>query len=207
MIYDIYVGIDPSINSTGISILTYAENELSNEFFFIIKPDKLTKKEKEAEKTYIDKFEYVIYDKFVANDKSINTEVEIAKTKNFITICTTIKEIIHKYRVKHKGLVRFHVCQEGISYGSITRTKSVFDLAGLNFMIRNAVLSMEDCDLTIGTPGEIKKFASGNGNCSKDMMINLFKASHKDFDLPKIDDIADAYWMAKFVKNIYDENK
>ena len=26
-------------------------------------------------------------------------------------------------------------------------------------------------------------------------------------DLPKVDDVADAYWMAKFGKNIWDENK
>ena len=59
--------------------------------------------------------------------------------------------------------------------------------------------------LTIGTPGEINKFASGNGNCSKDIMIELFKASHQDLNLPKIDDISDAYWMAKFSKYIQDK--
>lgn len=200
MIYDIYVGIDPSINSTGVSILTYIENKFINEFFFIIKPDKLTKKEKSAEEKYIDKFEYILYNKLVSKEDDNNTEFELAKTRNFINICNIIKGILQKYRLKYNGNVRFHICQEGISYGSITRTKSVFDLAGLNFMLRATVLSIEDADLTIGTPGEIKKFASGNGNANKEIMIELFKACHKDFDLPKLDDISDAYWMSKFAK-------
>lgn len=200
MIYDIYVGIDPSINSTGVSLLTYSDNKLVNEFFVIIKPDKLTKKEKAAEEKYITKFEYFLYDKKVANEDEDNSASELAKTLNFISICNAIKEIFHKYRVKYSGMVRFHVCQEGISYGSTIRTRSVFDLAGLNYMLRSTVLSVSDADLTIGTPGEIKKFASGNGNCSKDIMIELFKKCHRDFELPKVDDVADAYWMSKFAK-------
>ena len=47
-IYDIFVGIDPSTNSTGVVVLTYNGDELINENYYIVKPDKLTKKEKES---------------------------------------------------------------------------------------------------------------------------------------------------------------
>lgn len=203
MIYNMFIGVDPSINSTGVSVLIYEKDKLIEERSFIIKPDKLTKKEKTAEEKNVDKFEYVLYEKIIPSKEENNTLSEIAKTKNFICICDNVKEIIMRYVKKYNGAIDVYGCQEGISYGSVTRTKSIFDLAGLNFMLRTMFLSLNiGCyvELIIGTPGEIKKFASGNGNCNKEIMVELFKKSHKDLDLPKVDDISDAYWMAKFAK-------
>lgn len=204
MIYNIYVGVDPSINSTGVTILVYEEENLIDEKFFIIKPDKLTKKESDAETKYIDKFQYIIYEKLVNEEKDDNHKTEVYKTLNFIHILDNLKKILQKYRLKYDGNTVFYVCQEGISYGSIKKTKSIFDLAGLNYMLRMCILTMktEDINLIIATPGEIKKFASGNGNANKDVMIALFKASHIDFELPKLDDISDSYWMAKYAKKL-----
>lgn len=204
MIYNIYVGVDPSINSTGVTVLVYEEENLIDEKFFIIKPDKLTKKESDAETKYIDKFQYIIYEKLVNEEKDDNHKTEVYKTLNFIHILDNLKKILQKYRLKYDGNTVFYVCQEGISYGSIKKTKSIFDLAGLNYMLRMCILTMktEDINLIIATPGEIKKFASGNGNANKDVMIALFKASHIDFELPKLDDISDSYWMAKYAKKL-----
>ena len=57
--------------------------------------------------------------------------------------------------------------------------------------------------MNIFTPAEIKKIVTGNGNASKDSMVNLFKTSYKDISkLPKIDDIADAYWICTYFKEI-----
>ena len=42
---NIYVGVDPSINSSGVTCLAYEDGNLIKEMFYIIKPDKLTKKE------------------------------------------------------------------------------------------------------------------------------------------------------------------
>lgn len=198
-----FIGVDPSINSTGVSVLIYEKNNLIEEKLFIIKPDKLTKKEILAEEKIVNKFEYILYNKLVATKEDNNTVSEIAKTKNFICICDNVKDIIMRYVKKYNGAIDVYGCQEGISYGSVTKTKSIFDLAGLNFMLRTMFLSLNiGCcvKLIIATPGEIKKFASGNGNCNKDVMVTLFKACHKDIDLPKVDDISDAYWMSKFAK-------
>ena len=58
---DIYVGIDPSINSSGVTCLAYEDGKLIREMFYIIKPDKLTKKESQAEDDNIKRFMYVLY--------------------------------------------------------------------------------------------------------------------------------------------------
>ena len=203
MIYTMFIGVDPSINSTGVSVLIYEGDKLIEERSFIIKPDKLTKKEIAAETKNADKFAYVLYEKLIPSKEENNTLSEIAKTKNFMCICDNVRDIIIHYARKYNNAIDIYGCQEGISYGSVTRTKSIFDLAGLNFMLRTMFLSLNIVcyvELIIGTPGEIKKFASGNGNCNKEIMVQLFKACHKDLDLPKLDDISDAYWMAKYAK-------
>ena len=205
---DIYVGIDPSINSSGITCMAYENNTLIREMFYIIKPDKLTKKEDKAEQDNINRFMYVIYNK-PEYDKENNHAVEYYKTLIFKEILNNIEEVIKKFiiQVTDNKPYNLYICQEGISYGSSIRTKSVFDLAGLNFLLRMMVIIKFDITFfLIATPSEIKKKTSGNGNCKKEVMIDLFKACRPDFDLPKIDDVADSFWMANYIKNLHEEN-
>ena len=206
---NIYVGVDPSINSSGVTCLAYEDDKLIKEMYYIIKPDKLTKKEALAEQANINRFAYILYSKPEV-DKDNNHEVEFAKTWIFKQILADIEECIKKFikQTVPSNMYKLYVCQEGISYGSAQRTKSVFDLAGLNFLLRMMVIDKLDADhFIIATPAEIKNKTSGNGNCNKDVMISLFKTLKPDFDLPKLDDIADSFWMANYVKNLNDENK
>lgn len=203
---NIYVGIDPSINSSGVYVrVESSTGELLEEKFYIIKGDKLTKKEDAAELKNLAVFSYVIYDK-QNTTTGTNIENELNKTINFMSIVTAIKEIIRTTDFKYGRMNKIYVCQEGISYGSRIRTKSIFDLAGLNFMIRSMVIEMskgfKNVELVVGTPGEIKKFATGNGNANKDLVLTCFKAIYPDLDLPKLDDIADAYFMSMFAKKV-----
>ena len=206
---NIYVGIDPSINSTGITCLAYEDDKLIKEMFYIIKPDKLTKKEDQAEQKNIHRFMYVLYQK-PEFDKDNNHEVEYYKTIIFKQILNDIENVVKKFILQvtdNKLPYNLYVCQEGISYGSSVRTKSVFDLAGLNFLLRMMVIIKFDITFfLIATPSEIKKKTSGNGNCNKDVMISLFKSLKPDFDLPKLDDVADSFWMANYIKNLHEEN-
>ena len=206
---NIYVGIDPSINSTGITCLPFEDDKLIKEMFYIIKPDKLTKKEDQAEQKNIHRFMYVLYQK-PEFDKDNNHEVEYYKTIIFKQILNDIENVVKKFISQvtdNKLLYNLYVCQEGISYGSSVRTKSVFDLAGLNFLLRMMVIIKFDITFfLIATPSEIKKKTSGNGNCNKDVMISLFKSLKPDFDLPKLDDVADSFWMANYIKNLHEEN-
>jgi Holliday junction resolvasome RuvABC endonuclease subunit len=120
-------------------------------------------------------------------------------------IYNLIYDHINEYNVEYAIIV-----QEGISYGSSIRTKSVFDLAGLNYMIRYKLLKLlnnnDNLQLIIGTPSEIKKWVTGSGNCNKEIMIEMFKSIYSDFDIPKVDDISDAYFMSLYAKKIFENN-
>ena len=202
---NIYVGIDPSVNSTGVCISVYDDNDnLLEEKFYIVKPDKITKKEDAAETRHIDKFSYLIYDKEPTNTEN-NSDNERNKAINFMQIVEKVRSIIFQTDYRYYRMNKIYVCQEGISYGSSTRTKSIFDLSGLNFMFREMVINssrgLKPVTLIVATPGEIKKFATGNGNANKELLLECFKATYPDFDIPKMDDIADAYFMAKYAKH------
>ena len=133
---EIFVGIDPSLNSTGLCLQFYEDNKMVKDIFYIIKPNKLTKREQTAQDTLIN-FDYVLYNKIDLNMyKDNNLFYEYWKTVNMISIVKKIKECIYD-NIQGRKQYKLYIVQEGISYGSSARTKSVFDLAGLNYMIRN----------------------------------------------------------------------
>lgn len=175
--------------------------------FYIIKPNKLTKREQAAQDTLIN-FDYVLYNKIDLDIyKDNNLFSEYWKTVNMISIVKKIKECIYD-NIQGRKQYKLYIVQEGISYGSSARTKSVFDLAGLNYMIRNEFIEKENISFFIAPPTHIKKFATGIGNCKKEMIIDLFKLVEPELaeKIPKADDIADAYYMSKFARHIYLEN-
>lgn len=204
---EIFVGIDPSLNSTGLCLQFYEDNKMVKDIFYIIKPNKLTKREQVAQDTLIN-FDYVLYNKIDLNMyKDNNLFYEYWKTVNMISIVKKIKECIYD-NIQGRKQYKLYIVQEGISYGSSARTKSVFDLAGLNYMIRNEFIEKENILFFIAPPTHIKKFATGIGNCKKELIIELFKSVEPKLaeKLPKVDDIADAYYMSKFARQIYIDN-
>lgn len=207
---DIFIGIDPSLNSTGVCILLYDGDIKQHEYFYIIKPNKLSRKElaiHDDYKNYPD-FDYILYNKTDLKDITDNHKHEWEKTQNFRSALT---EIIHIISEHCHDDDKVYIVQEGISYGSTLRTKSVFDLAGLNYMLRDRLIKLctnryEDFKITIAPPTEIKKFATGSGNCKKEALIENFKILFpKYLNLPKVDDICDAYYMALFAKYLYNK--
>lgn len=208
-----YIGIDPSINSTGICIQKYDGNKKISEYFIILKPNnsakpldkQLTKKEIIAQDS-INNFEYMFYDKVDLNPyKDVNHFSEYWKSYNMISCTRTIKAIIKEFTKDNPTSI--HIVIEGISYGSVQRTKSIFDLAGLNYLVREKFIEKDDIVFTIATPSEIKKFASGNGNCNKEVMVNLFMTVNSEFSVvPKVDDICDAWFMSNYAKILYEKN-
>lgn len=208
---NIFVGIDPSINSTGVCILeTDDNNKQVNCKFYIIKNGKLTKKESKAEDDNYKMFQYILYEKLDTSIKNIEDykTLEWNKTKNMINVCKCIKDIVFKYIANHNGVLNVYVCQEGISYGSTVKTKSVFDLAGLNYLLRSTFINSSICNyFVIASPSEIKKFATGKGNANKEMMVNMFSFIFPDLQLPKIDDICDAYFMANYASKLFEQGE
>ena len=105
-------------------------------------------------------------------------------------------------------LDKVYIGIEGISFNS-TQTKSLIDLAGLSYIIRYNIFKFFNShkdnqgELIIFTPGEIKKFATGNGNAKKESMISLFNAMHNELRIiPKIDDLADSYWICEYLHTV-----
>lgn len=191
---NIYIGIDPSINSTGVCIQKYNDKDiLKKEYFFIIKPNKLTKKE---EKINIVDFQYLLYNKIDLSIYKNSHEQEYYKTMNILSIMEKIDNIINQYTHKNDHVT---IIMEGISYGSSLRTKSIFDLAGLNYLLRYTIINHKNVQLCICPPAEIKKFASGKGNSDKDILCEAFLVLYPQFEgIKKIDDIVDAYFMCKY---------
>ena len=198
---ELYVGIDPSINSTGVTINIWKDNSLFTEVFYIIKGNKLTKKEqKVTEDDDLNKVIYSTYEKIDIKDAHDSHELELIKTKNLLNIVNVISHIITVYS-KHCDYI--YVGMEGLSYGSSVRTRSIYELAGLNYLIRNELMTKHMCKLYILPPTEIKKFATGIGNCSKDAVINVFSSIFPNLlKIPKIDDIADSWFICNYVRDI-----
>lgn len=203
---NVFIGIDPSINSTGMTIRT--DTDYCR--FFIIKGDKLTKKEKNAQLDNSEIFEYCLYQKENVKDTNNAHERELAKAHNLSTIADTIyniiEELLQQFR-KISSIDSVTICMEGISYGSI-HSAAVMDLAGLNYLIRDRLHHHTVVGtLLVTPPAEIKRFYTGSGNANKQLMISTFKGSFPDFDLPKIDDICDSEAMAKYARDWFEKNQ
>ena len=213
----LFIGIDPSINSTGIvcRLCDASLKELSVTYYILKgntheknkkgeEKSPLTKKELDAQKKY-NNFNYILYDKFQTNTKETSVANELAKTTSFISLINKLTNTIYKEYSKAK-IAETYVVIEGISYGSTIRTSSVFDLAGLNYMIRHAMMSLTD-NVIIAPPTHVKKFATGVGNAKKELIIETFQAIHPEFEIPKIDDIADAFFMSRLAQSYYERNE
>lgn len=178
----ITIGIDPSINSTGICVNTNGKCK-----YFII-TSKATKKMQEFNNKYV---KIIVYDKFDGNCKDLEyKQREYNKAYNTYNICKAIEEIL----VIHKPDMVF---MEGVSYGSLG-SAALVDLSGLNFSIRNTLIQ-NNVPFTIVSPSQNKKFATGNGGADKELMIYSWLKIEKhlqDIKSIKIDDLADAYFLS-----------
>lgn len=171
------VGIDLSINSTGITILhpKYIE--------YHIITDKLTKKQSTC-----DYITYHVYQKETVSEGEDYVAKERLKTSNIIRIVQIIESIICDKRLK---IISLGI--EGVAFGA---SGDVVGLSGLNYMVRY-MLSLHNIPYTIISPMQLKKFATGNGSAEKDIMIDAFMKCTKFQNTlgVKIDDIADAYFL------------
>lgn len=187
------IGIDPSLNSTGVCVNHNGQYE-----YFII-TSKMTKKMKEFKHDFI---HYLSYEKQDTNKKENEYQtVEKHKAQNIYCICKIINNIIEKTYEKYKENIIIYM--EGVSYGSLG-SAALVDLSGLNFAIRYILLSLQYTDFVIVSPTQNKKFATGNGSADKDLMVFSWKKIEKcisDITEIKIDDLADAYFLSNYWKS------
>ena len=180
----IVMGIDPSINCTGICVYNTTTNDC--EYFMII--GKMTKKQMLF---HHDKIKICNYNKETFTEDSYSIK-EQKKTKNIVSICKYIKNIINRFNPDM-------IYMEGISYGS-TSSSALVDLAGLNYCIRNIFIEC-GVNFEILSPTSVKKFAVGNGGVEKDVMIASWKKLDKNISNIteiKLDDLADSFFIAHY---------
>lgn len=178
------MGIDPSINCTGVCIHNTIDN--TNIYYMIV--SKCTKKMLAFKNDHViiysyNKLEYT-KDDYMTKERK--------KTSNFNQICVILKDIIDHHE---PDLIQI----EGISYGS-KGSSALVDLAGLNYAIRMTVVE-KDIQYNILPPTVVKKFAVGNGGAEKDVMIASWKKLDKnisDVTEIKLDDLADSFFIAHF---------
>jgi Holliday junction resolvasome RuvABC endonuclease subunit len=180
----IIMGIDPSINCTGVCVY----NTLTGNSMYYMIVGKITKKMSIFKNDFI---QIRGYDKQLSTNDEYSIK-EAKKTTNINSICDIIKDIIHWHEPEY-------VYMEGISYGSVSGS-SLADLAGLNHCIR---MTLIDCnvDYTILAPTAVKKFAVGNGSAEKDVIIASWKKLDKNISNIseiKLDDLADSFFIAHY---------
>lgn len=184
----ITIGIDPSLNSTGVCV------NIDGHCKYYIITSKMTKKMKEFSNEFIS---YIPYNKQDTNKKLNNYKtIEQNKSANIYNIVERVKEIITPYP-------EAEIFMEGISYGSIG-SAAIADLSGLNFALRMIFIDNGN-DFTIVSPNQNKKFATGNGAAEKEQMIYtwLMVEKHlKDIKEIKIDDLADAYFLSNYYRSV-----
>lgn len=193
----IKIGIDPSINCTGICIWDTEENTHS---YYMI-PSKMTKKMREFNNKYVNIFPY---EKSQTDSSDYSTK-ESVKFNNIYNICKNINNIIDWYEepeYDEYGLADYNeieVYMEGVSYGSVG-SAALVDLSFLNASIR-MLLKQRGIPFIIISPTSLKKFACANGQAEKDIMIDAWK--RMDFNISnikdvKVDDLADSYFLAHY---------
>ena len=186
------VGIDPSINSTGVCV-----SGVDNKFnIYYILPSHMTKKAKSWTHD-VDWLNVEEYEKLPVNNIDKYHEKEFIKFSNLYVLVTTLSIVLdiiqYKYDIDY-------VVMEGVSYGSV-KGAALVDLAFLNAMIRMTLIDKK-IKFFIVAPTEVKKFAVGNGSAEKSVIINSWKRldikTQSIPDFVKCDDLADAYFMAHY---------
>lgn len=183
----INIGLDLSINSTGICIW---DTDKNNNTYYIITP-KITKRLHEIFKKNIG-IHVIKYDKEDYTEKDYSSKESI----KFMNICKISKNILSIIK-EYQNINNIYI--EGISYGS-RNSSSLIDLAFLNACVRKELFD-NHYNFIIVSPSAVKKFACANGNAQKDIIIDAWKKLDlqiKDIEGIKTDDIADAFFLAHY---------
>ena len=186
------VGIDPSMNSTGVCVS--GRDHLFNIYYIV--PSKVTKKTIEWAKT-VDWLDIEEYEKISVKDIDKYYKKESIKFENLYVLVETLSGILDK--IMNKYIIDY-VTMEGVSYGSV-KGAALVDLSFLNAMIR-VILHSKQIAFYIVAPTEVKKFAVGNGSADKEVIIDSWKRLDTKVqsipDYVKCDDLADSYFMAHY---------
>lgn len=178
------IGFDLSINSTGVCVW---DSDTGSTIYYVV-GSKLTKK---ALAAHVDDLNLVTFNK-ITSDKGADYHVKEAdKTITLYNIVHELRTIVQLYKPVVASI-------EGIAYSACG---DVIGLAGLNYMVRQMLIEEKVPYTYIISPTTNKKYATGNGQAEKDIMISAWhKSDKKTIEFPtfiKVDDIADAYFLSR----------
>lgn len=137
-------------------------------------------------------------------------DVQLIKTDSTIgdvfARANHIANRVNQLRSENKSV---QVGLEGLAFskvGDATR-----DLAGLQFTIVTYLrYSQQFSDISVPSPNEVKKFATGKGNADKAMMhaalpeeVKVLLDAKKYRKTTGLYDVTDAYWIAKYALEVY----
>ena len=175
------IGIDPSMNSTGICI-----NE-DGHYKYKLLATHPTKKLQKAAESFPD-LDIIIINK---EPTSKGIQQAINTTKNISYILYHIRLFLTLYRPDYVT----------IEAPAFAATGRVADLAGLNHAIRLECLERNIPCYPV-PPTTVKMQAVGNGQATKEMIVKTWLTlfpEYKPLETMKIDDLADAWAVGKCV--------
>lgn len=213
----IYIGIDLSLNSTGISVY-FSKSNRYKFFCYFIDNKKYSKREiknfEELKKCNVN-IKHINYN-FNAENKNFN---EILNIKLLIS---SIANIIKKYKRKDNIIVGI----EGISYNS---TGNKFTLmSNLNFLLKYELIKNKIKYIEIA-PLKIKRYVLSkinenldikknkkllfidafsiyrNGTIENNKFYSSIKENNVYIKNKPIDDIIDSFWVLEYIKENYKE--
>lgn len=178
-----HIGIDPSINSTGLVI------RRGEEIQYYLVTSKVVKK-------YSQSVKQIPNNKIISDKDSDYSTVEMNKIASVENQVSVIKSIIEDNTTSEDELI---VSIEGYVMNSPRfGLGRLLDLVALSTSIKSYLMSI-DAQVNIVPPKSLKQRYAGNGNAKKEIMVSVFLSKVKDFDeLGKIDDIADAHALSEW---------
>ena len=188
---ELYIGIDPSINSTG---LVFRLVEVCEED--ILKMYQITPKKIKCSTSVRN----ILYNKIDTNTKKYSDD-DLNKIKNGYRLGKSIFDKIFKLTKIYKP-DKIYIRMEGslMSTGFKNSISRVNDLVAYNTMVKYVILSQiskigDDIYFDVIAPTKLKKLFTGNGKSKKCDMVNKFKDNF-DHSQGKNDDIADAFALS-----------
>lgn len=178
----IVIGIDPSMRSTGVCVWDGYEHK-----YYLVAASPT----KKLRNFVHNNLKVLAYIPTPVKDKT-SIGKEWAKTDNVETVASLVKKIFLIYKPDR-------VVIEAVAYGASGR---IDELAGLNYAIRLAARG-QDIPVYAVTPTSNKMLFSGNGQATKDIMVESWKAcdpvAHELCSIGKgPDDLADAYALCHY---------
>ena len=141
--------------------------------------------------------EYYIITSKMTREMSKCKEVNIFEYEKSNDINKNLEQI-SDYIMYVVGKIRPNlIVIEDVAIGA-TFSRSLIDLTGLNYWVR-ALLTKNNIKFITVPPTKWKKELIGNGQATKDLIIDAWKKITKNnISIKKVDDIADAYFLCQY---------